>query len=293
MPVVAVVNRKGGSGKSTLATHLAAYCARAGHTVMLGDVDRQQSAQTWLRLRQASEPTVRGAIYGWTIDARNVFRAPTGTTHVILDTPGGMRGLDLARIVMSADVILMPVCNSVFDRESAAQCAAELQPHPRIAGGRCKFAAVGMRLSASAQGRLKLGAWARDVRVPLIGMLRDSPDYMAWSELGLTLFDQPADVVQADLAEWQPILDWLAPAIGVAKAAPQAKDSVHDNVHPIRPLHAKPPTLKLVVSPAPAREAPADRSEPEPQADEVAPKSGVLRNVLGTLQIPRFLRRGV
>ena len=53
MPVIAVVNRKGGSGKSTLATHLAAYCANAGIAVMLGDVDRQQSTQTWLRLREA------------------------------------------------------------------------------------------------------------------------------------------------------------------------------------------------------------------------------------------------
>ena len=52
MPVVAIVNRKGGSGKSTLATHLAAYCANQGLPVMLGDVDRQQSTQAWLKLRQ-------------------------------------------------------------------------------------------------------------------------------------------------------------------------------------------------------------------------------------------------
>jgi Mrp family chromosome partitioning ATPase len=38
MPVIAVVNRKGGSGKSTFAAHLAAWCARQGHAVMLGDV---------------------------------------------------------------------------------------------------------------------------------------------------------------------------------------------------------------------------------------------------------------
>jgi chromosome partitioning protein len=59
MPVVAVVNRKGGSGKSTLATHLAAYAANHGTSVMLADVDRQQSMRTWLRERSAqasSEP---------------------------------------------------------------------------------------------------------------------------------------------------------------------------------------------------------------------------------------------
>ncbi len=51
MPVIAIVNRKGGSGKSTLATHLAACYANSGVAVMLGDVDRQQSTQSWLRLR--------------------------------------------------------------------------------------------------------------------------------------------------------------------------------------------------------------------------------------------------
>ena len=57
MPVIAVVNRKGGSGKSTLAAHIAAWCARNGSSVMLGDVDRQQSARSWLKgwLREAPE----------------------------------------------------------------------------------------------------------------------------------------------------------------------------------------------------------------------------------------------
>ena len=136
MPVVAVVNRKGGSGKSTLATHLAAHCAHSGISVMLGDVDKQQSTQAWLRLRAAQPLSTPSPIVGWTVDPRSVLRAPSGVTHVILDTPGGLRGFDLARVVMFADVILMPVCNSVFDRESAADCYAELMTLPRVASGR-------------------------------------------------------------------------------------------------------------------------------------------------------------
>jgi chromosome partitioning protein len=44
MPVVLVANPKGGVGKSTLATNIAGYFASRGHAVMLGDIDRQQSA---------------------------------------------------------------------------------------------------------------------------------------------------------------------------------------------------------------------------------------------------------
>src|SRR4051812_1053266 len=91
MPVIAVVNRKGGSGKSTLATHLAAWCAHAGIPVMLGDVDRQQSTQSWLRLREAQGLTpAKAPLVGWAVDPKRVMRPPAGVNHVILDTPGGL-----------------------------------------------------------------------------------------------------------------------------------------------------------------------------------------------------------
>ena len=87
MAVIAVVNRKGGSGKSTLATHLAAFYAGRGDTVMLGDVDRQQSTQGWLRQRAARALPHSAPIVGWAVDPRRVLRPPAGVRHVVLDTP--------------------------------------------------------------------------------------------------------------------------------------------------------------------------------------------------------------
>lgn len=231
MPVIAIVNRKGGSGKSTLATHLAAYCANAGMSVMLGDVDHQQSTQTWLRLRAANSSPSRPRIVGWAVEPSRGMRAPVGTTHVILDTPGGLTGLDLARVVMFADVIVMPVCNSVFDRESAAQCHAELMKLPRVASGRCKLAAVGMRLDARTRGAVVLREWAASLKLPFIGVLRDTQAYVRCIEAGLTLFDQPESQVQTDLLQWGPILRWLEPVLRPgAKSAEPAR-----SVLPVRP----------------------------------------------------------
>src|SRR6201986_347456 len=151
MPVVAVINRKGGSGKSTLATQLAGCLANRGSQVMLGDVDRQQSSLAWLR-RRGAQPAKCAAIVGSAIGTQSVVRPPAGITHVVLDTPGGLQGYDLARIAMTADAILMPVTDSVFDRESAVHCHAELMTLPRVASGRCKGAVVGMRLDARTKG---------------------------------------------------------------------------------------------------------------------------------------------
>jgi len=210
MPVIAVVNRKGGSGKSTFAAHVAAWCANQDLSVMLGDIDRQQSSRGWLRRRDASLPTIAP----WVIDQKNVLRVPTGITHVVLDTPGGLHGFELSRIVMFADAIVMPVCPSVFDRESAAACLAELATLPRVAKGQCKVATVGMRVDNRTAGAETLRAWAEENHVPMIGVLRETQNYVRCLERGLTLFDIPREKASTtDLAQWGPIVQWLKPVL--------------------------------------------------------------------------------
>jgi chromosome partitioning protein len=273
MPVVAVVNRKGGSGKSTLATHIAAYCAGAGRRVLLADVDCQQSTQAWLKRRAAHTLAGKPPIVGLAVDPNQVLRPPAGTTHVVIDTPGGLRGFDLARVVMYADAILMPVCNSAFDRESAADCYAELKALPRVASGRCQVAAVGMRLDARTRAADVLRLWAEHLRLPFIGVLRETQAYVRCIEQGLALFDLPPDKVRADLAQWQPILHWLEPVLArSAEWLPRAAQA-----------------------PAAARRA-ANASRGEPPAPRVSAPSGRgIGNRVGRLMellpIPRFLQR--
>lgn len=234
MPVVAVVNRKGGSGKSTLSTHLAAYCAHSGMPVMLGDVDRQQSTQAWLRLRSQQNVKSKADIVGWAVDARSVLRRPVGVNHVILDTPGGLTGFELARVAVFADAILMPVCNSVFDRESAADCYAELLTMPRIASGRCKVAAVGMRVDVRSRGEDMLRAWAQQHNIHFLGALRESQRYVRSVEQGLTLFDSPPSRVSSDLAQWQPILQWLQPVFYPPEAPSTSMRPIDQMAAPLR-----------------------------------------------------------
>jgi chromosome partitioning protein len=260
MPVIAVVNRKGGSGKSTLATHIAGYCANHNIPVMLGDVDRQQSTQTWLKLRGAHTRADHPPILGWAIDPKNVLRAPPGVSHVVLDTAGGLRGFELARIVGLADAILMPVCNSVFDRESASDCYAELMALPRVASGRCKVAAVGMRVDARTKGAEILAEWASQRKIPFVGVLRDTQAYVRCVERGLTLFDLPATHLRTDLAQWQAILQWLEPILHPpVRAAEPVKARV------VRPCHVPTPsTFSGLTSSAPIVPASAPRVVPTP-----------------------------
>jgi len=308
MSVIAVVNRKGGSGKSTLATHLAAHFANSGVPVMLGDVDRQQSTQSWLRSRSLRDLPNSAPIVGWAVDPKRVLRPPAGVRHVVLDTPGGLRGFDLARVVAFADVILMPVCNSIFDRESAADCFNEMMALPRIASGRCKVAAIGMRLDARTRGAEVLESWARGLKLPFIGVLREAQAYVRCVEQGLTVFDLPDAQAQADVAQWKPIVAWLDPVLRVVRRPalrgnPSVERSAGAGTMPMAPaldVVDVVATPFAAVSSAAAPSMAAKPRVPEPVAPAIAPRPAVVEplarpaparlGLFGWLT-PRFLHR--
>jgi chromosome partitioning protein len=221
VPVIAVINRKGGSGKSTIATHIAASLAHEGHPSMLGDIDAQQSSRAWLRRRNQLDPRQAPRIQGWIVDKLSVARPPAGVTHLVLDTPASLTGFNLARLVMWCDAIVVPVCDSAFDRESAAACHAEMRDLPRVSAGRCQIGVVGMRVDRRTKGHAALRAWAADHGMHFLGSLRATQLYVAAAESGMTLFDLPPAKSAADLEEWSPVLEWLKSAtLPRARAAP-------------------------------------------------------------------------
>jgi len=204
MPVIVVANPKGGVGKSTVATNLAGALARAGHAVMLGDVDRQQSAAQWLALRPALLPTIRG----WDPLHDAVVRPPKGTTHVVLDTPAGLHGKKLDNVIRIADLVLVPLQPSLFDIQASHAFLRELSAHKRAE--RVRVGVVGMRVREGTIATDQLHHFLDGLGVPVLGMLRDTQLYVQLAARGATLWDIAPGRAERDLAQWQPILDWIA-----------------------------------------------------------------------------------
>lgn len=219
MATVAVLSRKGGCGKSTLATHMAAWLATRGTAVTLGDIDHQQSARTWLGYR----PAAAAPIGAWVGNANALTRPPLGSPNMVLDTPGGLHGLALFKVVMLADAIIIPVCSSAFDRESSAACWEELRAHPRVRSGRCRVACVGMRLDSRTDAEEVTRAWAESIGLPWLGALRSAYVYVRATENGLSIFDMPEKVAQVDRFQWEPIVEWLEPLFAGAVSAAKAR----------------------------------------------------------------------
>ncbi len=205
MPVIVIANPKGGVGKSTLATNVAGCLAHAGHSVMLGDVDRQQSSRQWLALRPAHLPRIQG----WDVNAEQVLRPPRGVTHVVLDTPAGLHDKRLDAVLRLADKVLIPLQPSLFDIQATHAFVQELQAHRRA--GEITVGLVGMRVRENTLSNEQLHHYLSTLPVPVAAWLRDTQNYVQLAARGLTLWDVAPSRVQRDLEQWQPLRAWLEP----------------------------------------------------------------------------------
>jgi chromosome partitioning protein len=203
MPVIVIANPKGGVGKSTLATNVAGCLAAAGSSVMLGDVDRQQSARQWL----AQRPAAARPIQGWQLDGDDIVRPPKGTSHVVLDTPAGLHGKRLDAVLKIADRLLIPLQASLFDIQATDAFVRQVREHRR--GHEVALGLVGMRVREHTKAQEQLLSYLGTLPVPVVAWLRDTQNYVQLAAHGLTLFDVTRSRVERDLEQWEPLATWL------------------------------------------------------------------------------------
>src|SRR5262245_17274174 len=114
----AFCSQKGGVGKTSLCVHIAAYAVANGEQVVIIDLDPQESAKQWHRLRgdESTPPMVISALaenLGKLKDAAETL----GQTLMIIDTaPATDAGaLAASRI---ADLIVAPMLPNLFDADA-------------------------------------------------------------------------------------------------------------------------------------------------------------------------------
>ncbi len=203
MPVVVIANPKGGVGKSTLATNVAGYYASKGHAVMLGDVDAQQSSRLWLGLR----PATARPIATWEANADMIVKPPKGTTHVVLDTPAGLHGWRFNDVMKIATKVIVPLQPSVFDIFATRAFLDELAKNKHA--DHLQVGLIGMRVDGRTIASDKLHEFVDSLRLPVLGYVRDTQNYVHLAARGLTLFDVAPGRVEKDLAQWESICRWL------------------------------------------------------------------------------------
>lgn len=201
MSVIVVANPKGGVGKSTFATNLAGYFAARGYRVMLGDADPQQSSLSWLALRSPGLPPIAS----WQIERGKLAKAPKGTTHIVLDTPAGLHGGRFEEVMRIADKVVVPLQASMFDILATQAFLQKLSAHrPRVQAG-----VIGMRVNLRTRAADQLIHYVDSLGLPVLGMLRDTQNYVQLAAHGTTLWDVAPSRVERDLPQWQAVLEWV------------------------------------------------------------------------------------
>ena len=206
MKSVLIANPKGGSGKTTLATNVAGYFASCGHRVMLGDVDRQQSAHDWLSFRPQALPTIET----WEFDEESKARPPKGATHLVLDTPAGLHGKSLTKVLRQVNHVIVPVQPSLFDILATARFLEELLEERAIRKEQAFIGVVGMRVDPRTRAAAELERFLASHDLPVLTHLRDTQLYVQLAAHGMTLFDIAPSRAAKDLEQWQPIIQWLS-----------------------------------------------------------------------------------
>ncbi len=146
-----------------------------------------------------------------------------------------------------------------------------------------------MRLDARTRAAETMREWAAGLDLPFLTVLRETQTYVRCIEQGLTLFDLPRRDVEQDMAQWEPILQWIEPVLQAEDAPRTLAPST------VTPMAAK---VRPVIAPsAPATLASRDEAAAVALANirRTTPSRGVgarLGNLLEALPIPRFLMRG-
>ncbi len=214
MQRIVVLNTKGGAGKTTVATNLAAWFASTGQNVALMDLDPQGSSTRWLRKRAAEYQPIHGiAAHERSTNVTRSWqlRVPAECSTVVVDTPAAIVSQSLPEITRGADAILVPVMPSENDIHASAKCIADLLLVAKIRRSERRIGIIANRVRINTLVSQSLMRFLASLDIPLITTLRDTQNYVRSAELGIGVHEMPRWRVFKDLADWEPLTEWLQP----------------------------------------------------------------------------------
>ena len=211
MQRITVINLKGGCGKTTIACNLASAYAGAGRHTTLIDYDPQGSSMYWLNQRPEQAPAINGiAAYPSNRAVTRSFqlRLPAQTERVIVDTPAGLKGLDLIDQLRGTHCIVIPVLPSSIVTHATADFIRDLYMIAKIQPWRTRLGIICNRVKANTLAFRALERFLAVMDIPVIAQLRETQNYVKASELGLGIHELPG-ASPPDRDSWQQIVQWL------------------------------------------------------------------------------------
>jgi chromosome partitioning protein len=118
-----------------------------------------------------------------------------------------LHGWRFKEVMKLADKIIVPLQPSVFDIFATRAFLDDLVQNQNAM--KAQIGIVGMRVDARTIAADKLREFVASLGLPVLGFVRDTQNYIHLAARGLSLFDVAPGRVQQDLAQWEPICQWL------------------------------------------------------------------------------------
>ena len=184
MQRIVVMNPKGGCGKTTLSTNLASYFSHRGKVTTLMDLDPQGSSVFWAHKRPET------ASYVQLVDAHH---APQNVTRSWAIQPP--RNTEV--LVLTAE----------FDLHVIATTVQQLQ---RMLPSKQTIAMVLNRVPRTVTTARQAEALTKQFRLPVIGSLRNSCNYLNAAGQGLGMVEMHGANYKGDQKDIARIAEWCA-----------------------------------------------------------------------------------
>jgi chromosome partitioning protein len=209
---VVVLNPKGGSGKTTLAFNLAGYLATTGRRVALIDMDPQGSSVHWLARRPTEMVPIHGVSPGNTsaeVQHPDPIKLPSDIDFAVIDAPAGVAGDALADYTTGAHAIIVPVLPSEIDIHAASRLIADLLLMARVSRTNRRLGIIANRVKERTIAYRQLKKFLDRLSITVVGVLRDSQNYVSAAREGLCIQELPPARARKDLEQWKPVARWL------------------------------------------------------------------------------------
>jgi chromosome partitioning protein len=201
MKTILIANPKGGSGKTTLSVNIAGYLANRGQRVAILDLDRQQSASLWLATRPDDLPRIRSLGSKKDDGHRNDW--------LVIDSPAGLHGKNLAHALKLASKIIVPVAPSLFDLQASRDFLKAMAEEKKVRSSKCHIGVVGMRMEMRTKAAWALEHFLATLDLPVLAYLRETQVYVNAAFEGKSLFDLPSYLAERELEQWGFLQGWL------------------------------------------------------------------------------------
>ena len=208
--VILVANSKGGCGKTTIATNLVSYYEALGRPVTLLDLDPQQSATQWLKLRKSAH------IHGlsWPVSeplslGRLQQKLDQAGELVVIDSPAGLDPHELDHLLRLSQIVLVPVLPSPIDIRATTRFLQTVMLTPTYRRRPRRLAVVANRARTRTKMYAALRQFLTSLKIPYLVTLRDTPLYVQALSPGEGVMDAAVSRNLDDRQHWRLIGEWL------------------------------------------------------------------------------------